>query len=106
MKKEKVIEGMSIVKKIEELQKSNVSEICNNVLVHNAPFRFGHNYMENKGDHLSQTEYSRGHTCLTFTVEEKEEVQDEYIRFIERVKKMLDRKIKRLEKELADLKAE
>lgn len=106
MKKEKAIEAITIIKRIEELQKSNAFKICNHVLNYNAPFSFGHNYFLVEGKHLPEIEYSRGHTCNTFTLDEKNEIQDEYIRFIERINKILNRKINKLENELSNLKAD
>lgn len=111
MKKEQVEKANIILAKIKKITDSEAYSVCFRVLKKNAPYIFGYQdftYKSSEGGSRDyDSRYVRREDNVPFEMaDEKDEIQDEYIRFIERVQKLIDRKLAKLEKELEELKGE
>jgi len=102
MTKENAIKGNSLVMQIKAIKDSQTFLICERILKEDYPYLFGHSHMSNRDSKVT----IKSDTTPFTTKEEKDEITNEYTRFIEQVQKLMNKKIARLEKELADLRAE
>lgn len=100
---EQAKKARELLTKIEHFEKSNLYKSVDHIIKANAPFYFGHDEFRHNDTGYSTFTTTKAFASQILTEEELSKIEEEYLYFIERVSKILEKKKQHMIFELAKI---